>query len=500
MRNIVFLHPDLGIGGAERLVVDAAVGLQSLGHKVIIFTSHCDPKHCFDEARDGTLDVRVRGDSIFPPSVLGRFSILCAILRQLHLVLQVFLSGELSALDPEVFFLDQLSACVPLLRLLYSRRTRVLFYCHFPDKLLATRKSLVRRLYRIPFDWLEAWTTGLADALVVNSRFTASVFHEAFPGLRGRRPEVVYPCVDTKEVLGKKTVGDEKVEIADGGGFGGGDKKVALSINRFEKKKDVGLAIRAFAGLTEKEREEARLVVAGEFIVALAHSTCFSSGCGLTARAPWTDIRTTTEKGGYDPRVQENVVYHKELVSLADSLGLKSATTNNFITSLSVPADINVLFLLSIPTSLKSSLLSTAMLLVYTPSHEHFGIVPLEAMLSGTPVLAASNGGPLETILDGKTGWLRPPNAVQQWTAVMRDVIFERPAGELRAMAKAGREHVQREFSEQKMAERLDREVEKMFEAPRQRAFTGVDIGKFVLGVGISVGVAAWGIVRVWGG
>jgi hypothetical protein len=52
-QHIVFFHPDLGIGGAERLVIDAAVGLQNRGHKVTIFTSHCDPRHCFDEARDG---------------------------------------------------------------------------------------------------------------------------------------------------------------------------------------------------------------------------------------------------------------------------------------------------------------------------------------------------------------------------------------------------------------------------------------------------------------
>jgi alpha-1,3/alpha-1,6-mannosyltransferase len=52
-QTIVFLHPDLGIGGAERLVVDAAVGLQKRGHRVVIFTSHCDAAHCFDEARDG---------------------------------------------------------------------------------------------------------------------------------------------------------------------------------------------------------------------------------------------------------------------------------------------------------------------------------------------------------------------------------------------------------------------------------------------------------------
>lgn len=52
-RNIVFVHPDLGIGGAERLVIDAAVGLQSLGHKVTILTSYRNKEHCFEEARDG---------------------------------------------------------------------------------------------------------------------------------------------------------------------------------------------------------------------------------------------------------------------------------------------------------------------------------------------------------------------------------------------------------------------------------------------------------------
>lgn len=52
-KTITFIHPDLGIGGAERLVIDAALGLQSLGHTVVIFTSHCDPTHCFDEARNG---------------------------------------------------------------------------------------------------------------------------------------------------------------------------------------------------------------------------------------------------------------------------------------------------------------------------------------------------------------------------------------------------------------------------------------------------------------
>lgn len=52
-KNIIFLHPDLGIGGAERLVIDAAVGLQNLGHKVTVLTSYCDPNHSFEETQDG---------------------------------------------------------------------------------------------------------------------------------------------------------------------------------------------------------------------------------------------------------------------------------------------------------------------------------------------------------------------------------------------------------------------------------------------------------------
>jgi alpha-1,3/alpha-1,6-mannosyltransferase len=47
--------PVPSVGGAERLVVDAALGLQEAGHGVSIYTSHHDPAHCFDETRDGKL-------------------------------------------------------------------------------------------------------------------------------------------------------------------------------------------------------------------------------------------------------------------------------------------------------------------------------------------------------------------------------------------------------------------------------------------------------------
>ena len=41
------------LGGAERLIVDAAVGLQLKGHQIDVYTSHHDVQHCFEETRNG---------------------------------------------------------------------------------------------------------------------------------------------------------------------------------------------------------------------------------------------------------------------------------------------------------------------------------------------------------------------------------------------------------------------------------------------------------------
>ena len=62
MVRVVFLHPDLGIGGAERLVVDAALALRDKNHEVHIVTCHHDDSHCFEETRNGSLQVTSVGD------------------------------------------------------------------------------------------------------------------------------------------------------------------------------------------------------------------------------------------------------------------------------------------------------------------------------------------------------------------------------------------------------------------------------------------------------
>eukprot|EP00954_Amorphochlora_amoebiformis_P027145 1383584-Amorphochlora_amoeboformis.AAC.1 len=103
-KRVVFLHPDLGIGGAEKLIVEAAYALKekvkglggekfadtytrndtpgpaaltlgrglglnvvylnirslTQGHSVTVCTSHYDPKRCFEKTKE--MDIYVAGD------------------------------------------------------------------------------------------------------------------------------------------------------------------------------------------------------------------------------------------------------------------------------------------------------------------------------------------------------------------------------------------------------------------------------------------------------
>ncbi len=78
--RIAFLHPDLGIGGAEKLIINCAIALQDAGNQVKIITPHHDPDRCLEPTRDGTLRVEVRG-SIFPRAICGRLTAFCSLVR-----------------------------------------------------------------------------------------------------------------------------------------------------------------------------------------------------------------------------------------------------------------------------------------------------------------------------------------------------------------------------------------------------------------------------------
>jgi alpha-1,3/alpha-1,6-mannosyltransferase len=398
----------------------------------------------------------VRGHNLLPSTILNRFHILLATLRQIHLALTISIfSNELRQLKPKVFIVDQLSACVPLLRWIFPDQQRILFYCHFPDQLLARRDERgalgqLKRLYRYPFDWFEGWSMSGSDRIVVNSNFTKSVVGSVFPGLEENELGVVYPCVDLNPSTTSHS--DEKPLWL--------TKKILLSINRFERKKDIALAIHAYASLPKSLRKTTRLVLAG----------------------------------GYDPRNTENISYHLELVALADKYNLSNATAKTVPTALALPDNIEILFLLSVPGALKETLLHNARLLIYTPKNEHFGIVPVEAMQHGVPVLASNTGGPLETVIEGQTGWLRDADKPERWTGVMEKVLGGMEEAQLQKMKAAGMRRVREHFGRDVMAGNLEAIVLQMQEEGRAPFVEWRDI-LLVLGVAGAVLFALLGVV-----
>lgn len=150
------------------------------------------------------------------------------------------------------------------------------------------------------------------------------------------------------------------------------DRKTLLSINRFERKKNLSLAL---------------------WIVHRLKSRNAQYRCVLA--------------GGYDHLNQENVQHYEELVALCDKLQLKVGNLNDVLENRQ-PADdsVDVWFLRSFSQSQKRLLLHHSHALLYTPHNEHFGIVPIEAMYCGCPPFCVASGGPLESVLHERTGFL----------------------------------------------------------------------------------------------
>ncbi|GBM96190.1 Alpha-1,3/1,6-mannosyltransferase ALG2 [Araneus ventricosus] len=396
--KIAILHPDLGIGGAERLIVDAALALKSEGHEICIFTNHHDADHCFSETKDGSLDTVVIGDWL-PRTICGRFIALCAYIRMIYAAIILVFFGDNK---PDLYICDQVSVCIPFLKM---KKAKVLFYCHFPDQLLTERKHWLKRIYRLPLDWLEEKTTGMADVVLVNSNFTAKVFKDTFRSLKEMDLRVVYPTINTSSLL--RPLPDTNLGVKTQA------TTIFLSLNRYERKKNIMLAIDALDNLKRilnpKEFSKVHLIIAG----------------------------------GYDDRVQENKEHYEELQCHVQSLSLGESVS----------------FLKSPSDDAKRVLFHSCTAVLYTPSNEHFGIVPLEAMLLGRPVLACSSGGPLETVLHEQTGFLC--DATPEFFA-SKMALLTRDRSLARELGVTASEHVKRNFSFQSFASKLNAIIEEM--------------------------------------
>ena len=103
----------------------------------------------------------------------------------------------------------------------------------------------------------------MADEVLVNSQFTSSIFTSTFTSLSHIKPRILYPSLNTKGFTKPTSQStnplDNKIPPA--------TEFVFLSINRYERKKNLNLAIEALSELKElcddATWKKVQLVVAG---------------------------------------------------------------------------------------------------------------------------------------------------------------------------------------------------------------------------------------------
>nr|XP_023012047.1 alpha-1,3/1,6-mannosyltransferase ALG2 [Leptinotarsa decemlineata] len=390
--KIAFIHPDLGIGGAERLILDIASALSLDGHQVRFITNHFDKSHAFDELKNGNFPVEVYGDWL-PRSIFGKFQALCAYIRMIYLSI-VYILFMRDENKPDLYFTDLIPIANPFLKL---ANEKVIYYCHHPDLLASAPGGKLKKIYRKPIDWLEMKATGQADIILVNSQYTASVFRKTFPDIK-KSIHILYPTIansyqkTVEQLRTMKPIEKLVPEIQSNSQ----NKFVFLSLNRFHPAKKLELAILAMTQLKN-----------------------------IVSREEWDKIFLLVA-GGFDPQSRINAETFLELVTLTKEKSLED----------------KVIFLKSPNDNLKAELLNSCSCLVYTPVKEHFGIVPLEAMLVSKPVIAVNSGGPRETVDHGVTGYLCEPNSDS-----LADFMYRVLKDNIKEMGARGRDRLDDRFS-----------------------------------------------------
>ncbi|MEW9872047.1 glycosyltransferase [Arthrobacter sp. HS15c] len=113
----------------------------------------------------------------------------------------------------------------------------------------------------------------------------------------------------------------------------------------------------------------------------------------LLAKAGFTDVELLIVGGGAEPGTLHADPEVRRLLDLAEGLGIADKVT----------------LAGQVPREAMPGIFRSADAVVCTPWYEPFGIVPLEAMACGVPVVAAAVGGLQDTVLDHGTGLHVPP-------------------------------------------------------------------------------------------
>jgi glycosyltransferase involved in cell wall biosynthesis len=232
------------------------------------------------------------------------------------------------------------------------------------------------------------------------------------PGVGRSADRIIATCPDEVFELRAMGIDTAKVSVAPCGvdlGLFTADGPVAprprshriLSVGRLVPRKGVDLVIRALPQLGAAGYDDVELLIVG---------------------------------GGAEAGLLESDPEVRRLLALAAELGVRDKVT----------------LLGHVPRAEMPAIFRSADAVVCAPWYEPFGIVPLEAMACGVPVVAAAVGGLRDTVVDGGTGIHVPPRDPQAIASALTRLLGE-PAlpAELGA---AGQRRARSRYSWQRVA------------------------------------------------
>ncbi len=144
---------------------------------------------------------------------------------------------------------------------------------------------------------------------------------------------------------------------------------------------------------------------------------------------------------GYDFLIQSLALVSPDIRPQLVIVGnVSSQSEVNYLTDLARKSQVRFTYHVNIPDEQLVVLYNKALLFLYAPVLEPFGLVPLESMACGTPVVAVKEGGVRESVLenhvglltervpelfaDALTGLLRKPAELNRLKANTRDYVL----------------------------------------------------------------------------
>jgi glycosyltransferase involved in cell wall biosynthesis len=109
-------------------------------------------------------------------------------------------------------------------------------------------------------------------------------------------------------------------------------------------------------------------------------------------------------------------------------------------------------------------LYNQAIALIFVPIMEPFGLVAIEAMACGTPVIGVNEAGIRESVVDGVTGTLVDRDAGQIAAAIIR---FMNDSALRTAMGNQAVEYVRQRWTWEQAADRYECAVQRLLEGER---------------------------------